>query len=59
MNIYDLNLLPYLIGWACGINPVERQRNKLIPQARGRVLEIGVGTIRQHFFCKFCYFLTG
>lgn len=44
MNLYDRYLLPYLIDLACGIRAVERQRLKLIPQARGRVLEIGIGT---------------
>ncbi len=44
MNLYDRYVLPYLIDWACGVNAVERQRRKLIPQARGRVLEIGIGT---------------
>jgi ubiquinone/menaquinone biosynthesis C-methylase UbiE len=44
MNPYDRYILPYLIDIACGISPVQRQRAKLIPQARGQVLEIGVGT---------------
>jgi ubiquinone/menaquinone biosynthesis C-methylase UbiE len=44
MNIYDRYLLPYLIDVACGIKPVRRQREKVIPRARGRVLEIGIGT---------------
>lgn len=44
MNPYDRYLLPYLIDWACSLGAVERQRRKLIPQARGCVLEIGIGT---------------
>lgn len=44
MNLYDRYLLPYLIDRACNVKPVRRQRQQLIPQARGRVLEIGVGT---------------
>ena len=41
---YDRHLLPYLIDFACGIKPVRRQRRKVVPLARGRVLEIGIGT---------------
>ena len=41
---YERHLLPYLIDLACGIKPVRRQRRKVVPQARGRVLEIGIGT---------------
>ena len=41
---YDQHLLPYLIDAACGVGPVTRQRAKIVPLARGRVLEIGIGT---------------
>ena len=41
---YDRHILPYLIDIACGIKPVRRQRRKVVPLARGRVLEIGIGT---------------
>jgi ubiquinone/menaquinone biosynthesis C-methylase UbiE len=41
---YDRHILPYLIDLACGIRPVRRQRQKVVPLARGRVLEIGIGT---------------
>lgn len=43
-NWYERRLLPYLIDFACGIRPVWRQRQKVVPLARGRVLEIGIGT---------------
>jgi ubiquinone/menaquinone biosynthesis C-methylase UbiE len=46
MNFYDKYLLPHIIDWACGIEPVQRQRRKVVPRAQGRVLEIGVGTGR-------------
>lgn len=36
--------MPHLVRWACGANPVRRQRAKIIPTARGRVLELGVGS---------------
>lgn len=41
---YDRHILPYLIDFACGVKPVHRQREKVVPKARGRVLEIGIGT---------------
>lgn len=41
---YERHVLPYLLDWACGIKPVRRQRRKVVPLARGRVLEIGIGT---------------
>jgi ubiquinone/menaquinone biosynthesis C-methylase UbiE len=46
MNLYDRYVLPYLIDFVCGIKPVQRQRAKIVPRARGRVLEIGIGTGR-------------
>lgn len=44
MNLYDRYLLPHLIDRACGMKPILRERARLIPQARGRVLELGIGT---------------
>lgn len=41
---YERHLLPYLIDMACGIGPVQQQREKVVPLASGRVLEIGIGT---------------
>lgn len=41
---YDRHLLPYVIDLACGIKPVRQQREKVVPLAHGRVLEIGIGT---------------
>ena len=43
-NWYDRHLLPHLIDFACGLKPVRRQRELIVPQARGRVLEVGIGT---------------
>lgn len=43
-NWYDRNILPYLIDLACGIKPIHKQREKVVHKARGRVLEIGIGT---------------
>jgi ubiquinone/menaquinone biosynthesis C-methylase UbiE len=43
-SLYDRLLLPRLIDCACGLRVVDRQRAKVVPRARGRVLEIGLGT---------------
>ncbi len=42
-NFYDGYILPRLIGCACGSGPIRRQRAKIVPRARGRVLELGIG----------------
>ena len=46
MNWYDQHILPWLIDIACGLPMVQAQRRQLLPQAQGRVLEIGMGTGR-------------
>ena len=43
---YDRHVLPWLLDWACGVPVFTRQRALLIPQAQGRVLEVGLGTGR-------------
>ena len=43
-EFYERHILPYLIDFACGVKPVRRQREKVVPLASGRVLEIGIGT---------------
>jgi ubiquinone/menaquinone biosynthesis C-methylase UbiE len=44
MSWYERYVLPYVIDIACGLKPVRQQREKVVPLARGRVLEIGIGT---------------
>ena len=44
MGLYDRHLLPHLIDFACGMGAVMKARSQLVPQARGRVLEIGIGS---------------
>lgn len=46
MNLYDRYVMPLLIDTCCGMKIVQDQRAALIPRARGRVLEIGIGTGR-------------
>jgi ubiquinone/menaquinone biosynthesis C-methylase UbiE len=43
MGFYGEHILPHLIGWACGTKPVTIQRQKIVPQAEGRVLDVGLG----------------
>jgi ubiquinone/menaquinone biosynthesis C-methylase UbiE len=46
MNGYDRHILPWLIDFGCGLPMVQARRRALVPQARGKVLEIGMGTGR-------------
>jgi 2-polyprenyl-3-methyl-5-hydroxy-6-metoxy-1,4-benzoquinol methylase len=43
-NWYERHVLPYIIDVGCGIKPVRLQREKVVPLAQRRVLEIGIGT---------------
>lgn len=42
-SFYDRHILPRLIACACGAGAIAKQRAKIVPQARGRVLELGIG----------------
>lgn len=44
MGIYERYILPPLIDLSCGTGPIRKQRAKVVPLARGRVLEVGMGT---------------
>ena len=44
MSLYDKYVLPKFLNCACGSNPVERQRQKVVPLVEGKVLEIGIGS---------------
>ena len=44
MRFYDEKILPHLIDFACGMGQVMKTRAQVVPQASGRVLEIGIGT---------------
>lgn len=44
MGFYARHILPTLLDRACGVRPVTRQRAKIVPQARGEVLEVGIGS---------------
>jgi len=42
-SLYDRFILPRLLKCACSTSPIMRQRGKIVPQAAGRVLELGIG----------------
>ena len=44
MGLYDRHVLPHLIDFACGMGTVMKARSQIVPLAKGRVLEIGIGT---------------
>lgn len=44
MGFYDKHVLPRVINCACGTKPIKHQRQKVVPQASGTVLEIGIGS---------------
>ena len=43
MGFYSERVVPRLVTCACGTKPVIRQRQKVVPLARGTVLEFGIG----------------
>jgi len=43
MGFYARRILPRIIDLACGMEAVTRQRARLVPQAGGVVLEVGMG----------------
>lgn len=44
MGLYSRYVLPRVVHYTCGLKPAMRQRAKVVPQARGRVLEVGIGS---------------
>ena len=44
MGLYDRYLLPRVVHLTCSAKPTTRQRQKLVPRARGDVLEVGIGS---------------
>ena len=43
-KLYDKHVCPHLINYAMQMKPFRKQREKVIPYASGRVLEIGIGS---------------
>ena len=44
MGFYAKHILPCCLDKACSIGPIDKQRAKVVPLAKGRVLEIGIGS---------------
>ncbi|HPG24694.1 MAG: methyltransferase domain-containing protein [Spirochaetaceae bacterium] len=44
MGLYERYIVPRLIDVACSAKPILKQREKVVPQATGRVLEVGMGS---------------
>lgn len=44
MGLYSRYILPQVVHFTCGLKPNMRQREKIVPRARGCVLEVGVGS---------------
>lgn len=44
MGFYDRHVLPRLLDFSCGMKAVRKQREKVVPGAHGRVLEVGIGS---------------
>ena len=44
MNLYNKYILPKFLNCACGSKPINYQRQKVVPLAKGNVLDIGIGS---------------
>ncbi len=44
MGFYEDRILPRMLDFACGAEPIQKQREKVVPFAEGRVLEVGMGS---------------
>lgn len=42
-SLYERFILPRLLRCACSAKPIAKQRAKVVPQAEGKVLELGIG----------------
>ena len=44
MSLYEERILPHIIDRACSMGQVMNLRSQVVPQARGTVLEVGMGS---------------
>ena len=44
MSLYETYCLPHILNIVCGLKVIQKQREKVVPFAQGRVLEIGMGS---------------
>ncbi len=43
-NWYERHILPTALDFACGMGAISRMRQRVVPLAHGRVLEVGIGS---------------
>lgn len=46
LSFYSRAIAPRVVSALCGLGPITTQRRRVVPQASGRVLEIGIGSGR-------------
>ena len=44
MGLYDKYVLPKFLNCTCGSKPINYQRKKVVPLAKGIVLDVGIGS---------------
>lgn len=44
MSLYDKYILPKVLNCTCGSKPISFQRKKVVPLAKGKILDIGIGS---------------
>jgi len=44
LSWYEEHMLPHMINFACSASPNQKQRQKIVPEAAGEILEIGFGS---------------
>lgn len=44
MGFYERHILPRVLDFSCGMRVMGKQREKVVPKAHGRVLEVGIGS---------------
>lgn len=55
MSFYENHILPHIIDRACSMGQVMKLRSQVVPLARGRVLEVGMGSaINLEFYNADC-----
>lgn len=53
MNFYEERILPHVIDRACSMGQIMKLRSQVVPEARGTVLEVGMGSaINLEFYNK-------
>ena len=44
MKLYDKYILPRILNCTCSLEPISEQRQKVVPHAKGNILEVGIGS---------------